>query len=32
MRRYFASAITVIIVIFALIAMSVAGDIKFDRP
>src|SRR5262245_45623272 len=32
MRRYFGVTITVIVVIFALIAMATAGNIEFDRP
>ncbi|MCI0525170.1 MAG: DUF4350 domain-containing protein [Acidobacteria bacterium] len=32
MRRYFGITITVIIVIVALIALSAAGSIEFDRP
>ncbi|MBO0724289.1 MAG: DUF4350 domain-containing protein [Blastocatellia bacterium] len=32
MRRYFAGAITIIAVIFALIGMSIAGGVNFDRP
>jgi hypothetical protein len=32
MRRYFGATITIIVVIFALIAMSIAGNINFDRP
>jgi hypothetical protein len=32
MRRYFGVTITIIAVIFALIAMSMAGNIELDRP
>jgi len=32
MRRYFAGAITMIIVIAVLVGMSAAGNIEFDRP
>jgi hypothetical protein len=32
MRRYFGIIITIIIVIFAFVAMSLAGAVKFDRP
>src|SRR5262245_50543871 len=32
MRRYFGVTITIIVVIFALIAMSMAGNIELDRP
>jgi hypothetical protein len=32
MRRYFAGVITIIVVIFALIALSMAGNVNFDRP
>jgi hypothetical protein len=32
MRRYFGVTITIIVVIFVLIAMSLAGNIEFDRP
>jgi hypothetical protein len=32
MRRYFGVVITIIVVIFALIAMSMAGSVNFDRP
>jgi hypothetical protein len=32
MRRYFGVTITIIVVIFALIAMNMAGNIEFDRP
>src|SRR5215475_853953 len=32
MRRYFGIIITIIIVIFAFVAMSMAGAVNFDRP
>lgn len=32
MRRHFAGVITIIVVIFALIALSMAGNVNFDRP
>ena len=32
MRRYFGVTITIIVVIFALVAMNIAGNIEFDRP